>query len=202
MVVNSKLSIARYQNVVDDIVEGYFNASGEYRPDLGRICEMMIFIRECVQDEQIDVENIGIGEMDDLIARKDLYQAFDDSIYTDDYLSFGSARQDALKIVDHKKSIDGFLESVADKLINAAISYLDKNGAMIEGLDLNAISEIYKAVSNNKNVATAIVDAYGKSDRFKQVVSDPSEAKKTTKTTRKKPAQTNRQKVVPMEKKK
>lgn len=202
MVVNNKLSIARYQNVVDDIVEGYFNASGEYRPDLGRICEMMIFIRECVQDEQIDVENIGIGEMDDLIARKDLYQAFDDSIYTDDYLSFGSARQDALKIVDHKKSIDGFLESVADKLINAAISYLDKNGAMIEGLDLNAISEIYKAVSNNKNVATAIVDAYGKSDRFKQVVSDPSEAKKTTKTTRKKPAQTNRQKVVPMEKKK
>lgn len=202
MVVNSKLSIARYQNVVDDIVEGYFNASGEYRPDLGRICEMIIFIRECVQDEQIDVENICIEEMDNLLARKDLYQAFDDSFYTDDYLSFGSARQDAFKIINHKKSIDGFLESVADKLINAAISYLDKNGAMIEGLDLNAISEIYKAVSNNKNVATAIVDAYGKSDRFKQVVSDPSEAKKTTKTTRKKTAQTNRQKVVPMEKKK
>lgn len=202
MVVNSKLSIARYQNVVDDIVEGYFNASGEYRPDLGRICEMMIFIRECVQDEQIDVENIGIEEMDNLLARKDLYQAFDGCVYTDDYLSFGSARQDALKIVDHKKSIDGFLESVADKLINAAISYLDKNGAMIEGLDLNAISEIYKAVSKNKDVATAIVDAYGKSDRFKQVVSVPSETKKTTKTTRKKPAQTNRQKVVPMEKKK
>lgn len=202
MVVNNKLSIARYQNVVDDIVEGYFNASGEYRPDLGRICEMMIFVRECVQDENIDVENIGIEEMDALLARKDLYQAFNDCDYIYNHLSFGSARQDALKIVDHKKSIDGFLESVADKLINAAISYLDKNGAMIEWLDLNAISEIYKAVSNNKNVATAIVDAYGKSDRFKQVVSAPSEVKKTTKTTRKKPAQTNRQKVVPMEKKK
>ena len=73
---------------------------------------------------------------------------------------------------------------------------------MIEWLDLNAISEIYKAVSKNKDVATAIVDAYGKSDRFKQVVSAPSEVKKTTKTTRKKPAQTNRQKVAPMEKKK
>lgn len=202
MVVNSKLSIARYQNVVDDIVEGYFNASGEYRPDLGRICEMMIFVRECVQDENIDVENIGIEEMDTLLARKDLYQAFNNCDYTDDYLSFGSARQDALEIVDHKKSIDGFLESVADKLINAAISYLDKNGAMIEGLDLNAISEIYKAVSKNKDVATSIVDAYGKSDRFKQVTSVPSEAKKTTKSTRKKPAQTNRQNVVPMEKKK
>lgn len=203
MVVNSKLSIARYQNVVDDIVEGYFNASGEYRPDLGRICEMMIFIRECVQDEQIDVENIGIEEMDDLIARKDLWEALDDStLYIGDYLSFGSAREDAHRIVRHKRSIDGFLESVADKLINAAISYLDKNGAMIEGLDLNAISEIYKTVSKNKDVATAIVDAYGKSDRFKQVVSAPSETKKTTKTTRKKPAQTNRQKVVPMEKKK
>lgn len=189
MVVNNKFSIAKYQNVVDEIVEGYFNVSGEYRPDLGRICEMMIFIRECVPDESIDMEKISVDEIDSLLSRDYIVNAYENELLNVRGLSFGAAAYDASKILDRKMSIEGAIETIAGEFVKLADTYLKEN------------SEILNQ-TNQKDLAKAVVDAYSKSDRFKQVVATPSETKKTAKTTRKKPTQTNRQNVVPMEKKK
>jgi hypothetical protein len=89
-------------------------------------------------------------------------------------MDFANAYRDALEIVETKKnSIERAFVSIK-KSISAI---LDTINPLLSDDHIDKVSEIARDVANGKISAEAVVDAYGKSNRFKQVINSGEKSK-------------------------
>lgn len=175
MKYNNKLSLTDYLQVINNIVNEYFDIdTKEYTPQVGEIFAVCEFYNRCVELEENEKDKIqpitNIMDAQMLFDNEEFIGRFSsevDGYYSDDAsLTFGHAYRVALDIVENKKSdanafatalslgLDAILKSFTDTFTDEKIQKL---------------SEIGKQIMDGKISNEAIVEAYGNSDRFKQV---------------------------------
>ena len=82
-------------------------------------------------------------------------------------MNFSNAYKDAMDIVETKKQS---VERAVGTIKKALSSIIDTINPLLTDEHIDKVSEIARDVASGKLSAEAIVDAYGKSNRFKQVV--------------------------------
>lgn len=171
IVVDTELSMVDYLVMVNEMVLEYFNEDGEYQPHIGMLNVMRLFYNNCVKESKFDKPHDITDAMDmEIIVEDDTFlDAFNDAIIGTPgiKMDFANAYKDAMDIVETKKHS---VERAVDSIKRAITSILDIVNPLLTDEHMDMVSEIAKNVGNGNLNAAAIVDAYGKSDRFKQVI--------------------------------
>lgn len=168
--VKSNLNIIEYITIVNAIVSEFFDEEGNYVPYMGKLNAMRLFYNNCVTESKFDIEhNITDAlQMATLVEDEDFIIAYNNAIKKDgnECLNFANAYSDAMDIVNTRKgSFDNFIE----KLQNALIKIVDKISPTFSEENLLKLSQIADEVSKGNFSADAIVEAYGKSQRIKEI---------------------------------
>lgn len=172
MIINTKLSIIDYLQVVNDIVLEYFNIDGSYQPHIGMLNAMRVFYNVCVKESEFDNENgheiIDVLELEDILGNEEFMHLFNNAIVAGEVkLDFANAYKQALEIVDAKKTSLGNSIEIISNMISKFLNSLDD---LFNDESINRISDIAEKMSNGKINADTIVEAYTQSQRFKDVV--------------------------------
>lgn len=98
-----KLNVNDYVAVVEAIADGYFNDVGEYSPQMGRIVAVAVFCDYCMKESVFgDVEN---PDMDVIFDNHEIMEAYKKALrICDEQLCFANAYDDALELVEYRKS--------------------------------------------------------------------------------------------------
>lgn len=172
IVVNTELSMIDYLVMVNDMVLEYFNEDGEYQPHIGMLNVMRLFYNHCVIESKFDTPHdiIDAMDMEIIVEDDDFLNAFNEAIIGDSSgirMNFSNAYKDAMDIVETKKQS---VERAVGSIKKALSSIIDTINPLLTDEHIEKVSEIARDVASGKLSAEAIVDAYGKSNRFKQVV--------------------------------
>lgn len=174
MIIEKDLELVDYIVMVNALAEEFFDENGEYLPYAGKLNAMRLFYNNCVRvsdlDEQVDHNITNVFDMEKLITNEEFIKAFNDTISKNDLIrfDFGNAYNDALDIVNHRKSsIGGLLSSIGKMISNITNSMTDEN--------IEKISKIAQDITDGVISPESIVDAYGNSKRFSEVVNSDSD---------------------------
>ena len=168
--VDTRLSLSDYFNVVDDLVLSYFDVDGKYQPQMGFINSIKVFYNYCVKHSSLDgivehdfsnlVDVEIIMEHDEIMREYFKATTLD---YEPSYVDFARAYQDALDIVEHKKTSVG---NLAEQLGTALEKIVARINEVVNREDLDKMAEISKYFAEHGVDADAIMKAYGKSEKF------------------------------------
>jgi hypothetical protein len=174
-VFKTKLSVATYIELVERIVNAYFNSeTNEYEPHLGNISTMQLFYEYCVVSSDLDAEMpngvSGLSEIELVADDPCFMQKYNDEINatTHNALRFGDAYNCAQKIIaDRLNSPERLINAIGDSITKGLASLKDM-------LTSEKMDELAKALSENdltsKEIADAIVKDLAKANEFKQMV--------------------------------
>lgn len=169
--LKDKFEIVDYVNIVDAIVAEYFDAEGNYTPHIGMLNAMRVFYNECVIESKFDIQHniVEALEMEVLVADDDFIQAFNKAIEFNGVkaLNFANAYKDAIDIVDARKSSVG---NMVDILGNGFNRIIEKISPVLNEDNLAKLTKIAEDVSKGNLTPESIVEAYGNSKRFKEIV--------------------------------
>lgn len=159
------LELAEYLALVDMIAEGYFDTNGEYQPQWGEINAIRLFYSMCVENSQ-DIKSLVGDEMKSLLNDYEFMETYNNTItHNDSYLTFGTAYEKAMKIVDTKKSSIGtainVITSAIKDVTDGVKSYMTKE-------NLGYLSTIAKEINSGQIGAEAVVNAYLKQKETKE----------------------------------
>lgn len=171
IIINTELSMIDYLVMVNNMVLEYFNDDGEYQPHIGMLNVMRLFYNSCVVESKFDNPHdiVDAMDMEVIVEDDDFLNAFNDALVGNVpgvRFDFANAYKDAMDIVENKKHS---IERAVDSIKKLLSSILDVVNPLLTDEHMSMVSEIAKNVGNGNISAEAIVDAYGKSDRFKQV---------------------------------
>ena len=172
MVVNTELNMIDYIVLVNEMVLEYFNDDGEYQPHIGMLNVMRLFYNSCVVESKFDNPHdiVDAMDMEIIVEDDDFLNAFNDALVGNVpgvRFDFANAYKDAMDIVENKKHS---IERAVDSIKKLLSSILDVVNPLLTDEHMSMVSEIAKNVGNGNISAEAIVDAYGKSKRFQQVI--------------------------------
>lgn len=173
-IIKTDLDAVTYASVVDEIVDNHFNTTGEYIPHYGLMSVMCTFYNTCVIESKIDAKinhEMSLLEIVNVLsADKSFMVAFNDAICMKEYrLDFANAYRDAMEIVYTKKSS---LNYAVDRLVKSMDSIVEKILPVVSEENVNKLSSIADVF---KNGDINLVDAFTKSDRFKEILAMPKE---------------------------
>ena len=173
MDINTKLGIVDYMAMVNEISEEYFDITGEYQPQFGELNAMRLFYNKCVTkskfDERFGHNIVDALDMESLVADKQFIEEYNKAITGDGIirLDFCNAYRVALDIVKNRKSS---IESIINSIKNGLNDMINMLSPALSDENMSNISKIAESISNGGISADAIVEAYGKSKRFQDVV--------------------------------
>lgn len=172
MVVNTELNMIDYIVLVNEMVLEHFNDEGEYQPHIGMLNVMRLFYNSCVVESKFDNPHdiTDAMDMEIIVEDDDFLNAFNDALVGNVpgvRFDFANAYKDAMDIVETRKQSVGHIAGSIKKAIS---SILDTINPLLTDEHINKVTEIAKDVAGGKLSAEAIVDAYGKSKRFQQVI--------------------------------
>lgn len=187
MKFNNKLKLPQYIKLVDEIVEGYFEqTTGEYVPHIGEIHMAYLYFKNCViaeESDEVTPENIDAGGDVDFVK---LEAVLNDSIFvraiennvfclsdpfcvSDEYLSFGNAYHNAIKIIKARVENGGL---AVQRIINGITNVAEMLSGTLTEENVQVFAKAVEDIQNGKLSAESIVNAYAKSDRFKENTED------------------------------
>lgn len=178
IVVDTELNMIDYMVLVNDMVLEYFNDEGEYQPHIGMLNVMRLFYNVCVKESKFDNPHdiTDAMDMEIIVEDDDFLNAFNDAIIgvvPGIRFDFANAYKDAMDIVETKKhSIERGVESIKKLLF----SILEVVNPLLTDEHMNMVSKIAENIGNGNINAEAIVDAYGKSQRFQDVINPKEES--------------------------
>lgn len=154
MKVRTNLSLVEYVGVVDAIVDGYFDAEGEYQPALGYANTMRVFYNICVEESKFDSEIphdfVDIIMVDKLAADQEFISNFESANREGcEGFTFSHAVVDAKEVVRTRTRSLSYSITPVIKVISQVLN--------------DAIDKI-----DGKEFAKAIWDAYGESELLKR----------------------------------
>ena len=176
--IENTMNTAEYLLLVDSLADAFYSPAGEYQPHIGELWAMAQFYNICVKESGVDEQFVNedgtrkkadIMDIPVLVTDKDFLNAFYNEItYIAPMLRFGCAYQNALEIVRQRNSSLG---GITDIIINALNSIKEKFEPLLSDGSISNLKTISEAIKKNEGLAESIVDAYGKSQRFQEVVS-------------------------------
>lgn len=181
MKYNNKLNLIEYFQVIDEIVDQHFNMETyEYAPQFGELFAVCAYFNHCVELEESDSFEIhpieDMMDMADLLEDKDFMEHFQNEV--DGYdaiktsLTFGHAYDKAIEIVEYKKNdANAFATAISSGMDAILKSFRDS----FSDDEIERFTNIAQQVVDGKLSNEAIVDAYEKSDRFKENTESLSE---------------------------
>lgn len=172
IVVNTKLEMFQYLQIVNDIALEFFNIDGNYQPHIGVLNAMRIFYDYCVKeskyDEKYGHDMFDVTDMEEIIKDDDFIFAFNEALKVDSVgFDFGNAYAQALDIVEYKKTS---FENIVDIIYKAITNFVESFHSMVEEDEVNKIVDIANKMSKNEINSDTIVEAYTHSKRFHDVV--------------------------------
>lgn len=173
MKVNTSLGMVEYLTMVNEIVLEYFDEDGNYQPQIGILNAMRLFYNECVIESKFELPHdiTDAMDMEIMVTDDEFVSEFNNAIIGDIpgiRFDFANAYKDAMDIVETKKSS---IERAVDSVKKMIFSVLDVINPLLSDEHIDKVAEIAHDVANGKISAEAVVDAYGKSNRFKEVIS-------------------------------
>ena len=173
MKVNTSLGMVEYLTMVNEIILEYFDEDGNYQPQIGILNTMRLFYNECVIESKFELPHdiTDAMDMEIMVTDDEFINEFNNAIIGDVpgiRFDFANAYKDAMDIVETKKSS---IERAVDSVKKMIISVLDVINPLLSDEHIDKVAEIAHDVANGKISAEAVVDAYGKSNRFKEVIS-------------------------------
>lgn len=170
MVIKKNLSVIEYVSLVNAIAGGFFDEDGEYQPHIGRLNAMRLFYNECVTESKFDLPHDFNDAlmMDVLIEDDEFIKTFNDAVIGDGMirLNFANAYAEANKIVNTKKDPFNSLANTIKIVTNGVIEKVD---SILSEDTVAKFEKIADNISNGNLSAEAFVDAYGKSQRIKEI---------------------------------
>ena len=183
MKYNNKLNLVEYLQTVNEIVAEYFDSEKyEYSPHVGEMYVVCAYFNHCVELEEDDV--IKQHPIDDILDMQQLYdnedfmEHFNNEIDSYDAvnfnLTFGHAYQNAMDIVESKKSDANAFATAISASMNAILQAFRNS---FSDSDIQKFTDIAQQVLNGKISNEAIVNAYEHSERFKENTEEVNKAK-------------------------
>ena len=180
IIVETDLDMIHFLVLVKNLAEGYFDDAGEYQPHFGMLNAMRQFYNLCVADtcefkKQYGEVITDATEMAEITVDYDFLQEFNEAITVRDSknalgrnidFDFANAFETALDIVETRKTSFTYVLEGIKKLVLRIVGALEDT---LTEENLSRLSEIASKVDNAGDFANALVDAYGKSERFKDV---------------------------------
>lgn len=170
MVIKKNLSVVDYVALVNGIVSEFFDADGDYVPHIGRLNAMRLFYNECVIESKFDLSHDfqDALEMDILVEDEEFINTFNEAIKGDGMirLDFANAYAEAMEIVNTNKDAFNNMVNTFEIMINSA---LEKMSPILSGDAIAKFTEIADNISKGNISAEAFVEAYGKSQRIKDI---------------------------------
>lgn len=168
LVVDTKLSLIDYFNIVDELVLEYFDLEGNYQPHMGYTNAIRIFYNNCVSDSNLEgvvSHNFtNITDVDTIANDSGIMSAFEEALFEQKAgFTFANAFNAALDIVEYKKSS---VANIADRIEALFGDIAEKLKGVISREDLDKIGEVVALYGNSGINADAVMEAYGKSEKF------------------------------------
>lgn len=178
MIVNTKLSAISYIQVVNDLVAQFFYSDGEYVPHVGMLGAMKIFYENCVSgdmfSDEINENMDGLSITNVLANNDDFIEEYNAALKTNKYcLDFANAYNDAMKIVETKKSSVYHMADILGKILRDVVSELE---SMFTSDKITELREI---------LAKAPVDKLSAQKFLAEALEDPNYVKKVIEFNRK-----------------
>lgn len=172
--VNTKLDLFDYLAMVNEIVLEFFNDDGTYQPHIGKINAMRLFYNQCITKSKYDKKYphdiVDAMDMVEIVADDVFIAKYNEALAAGSYknLDFGNAYQDAMEIVNVRKSSFGNAVEIVGSMLNRIV---DSISTVLTDENIEKVSQIAKDISNGNISAESIVNAYA--ERIKsQEVSD------------------------------
>lgn len=172
--VDNTLGLYNYLGAVESISDSYFDEQYDYQPQFGRIKVIYLYYTLCVKQSDIkintDTDGASLDDIVKLTENDEFMSLFNNAIKCGDDFSFDFAHayKDAMDIVDSKKHVINYDTKKIEYITNSIIDNLHNT---FSDIDIDKLGEIAKEVSDGTFNFETLVNAYGNSDRFKDVTS-------------------------------
>ena len=172
IIVKDNVDIVTYSAAVQDIVDKFFDDENIYTPQFGRANAVGVFFKYFVDIESLDsyFENVGdILNIDFFLSNEDCLGLYNKALKDNGTfrLNFFNAYNDAIDIVKQKNTS---FSSAIDNIKNAITYISDKISPIFSEDNIEKISRIAKDVSSGNLSMDSIVEAYGNSQRLKDIL--------------------------------
>ena len=176
MNINKVFNLAEYFQVVDEIVNGFFDAeTGEYQPHCGRVVGLTVFYNHCVVPKNNPLFKTidDASDLNEVLKNEEIVKLYEfaTQLGSDEFLSFEHAYKDAMQIVEYRKN-DAHMLSHA--IVDGVKALLDSFKASINVDELNDMMGVINRIASEEITPEALVKAYEDSDRF-QVITGKKE---------------------------
>ena len=173
MVIKKDFSVVDYVSLVNGIVGELFDSeTGDYQPHIGRLNVMRLFYNECVVESKFDLPHDFEDAlmMDVFVEDEEFINEFNTAIKGDGKmrLDFANAYAEAMEIVNTKKDSFNSMTNTLKTVIN---SVMEKMSPILSGDAIQKFTEIADNIAKGNIGADAFVEAYGKSQRIKDIAS-------------------------------
>lgn len=138
------LGFKNYTNIVNQIVDGYFDEQGNYIPSVGKANLISIYAGYILGDERVFDENLAATDfIDEFVNNADMMLGFENALKDADIFSFGSALCDARELIEIRKG-QFVRKTKMDDLITAIIDKVNKFDEKISPDEFKTILEKLK----------------------------------------------------------
>lgn len=163
--------VLKYYSMVNEIVDGYFDESGDYAPHLGDMAAMLVFFNECVINKKDLVDNDFFTDpldANELYINEDFINAFNEAITFKGLIKFDFANvfKNAMEIVHYRCTSP---TNAINKGISKVGSIVDSINAIMNQDTVDQLLEFAKNVSDGKYDAKAVADVFAESEAFKKI---------------------------------
>lgn len=174
-ITKEHISPVEYILLVDSLADSFFSDTGVYQPEIGELWAIAQFYNVNVEKSNLDEKfkdnpdkkKADIMDVGELLEDVDFELAYLTEAHIDLPLTFGGAYARAKEIVEQKNSTLG---GITDVITNALKSLTDHFSPLLTDENIANVATIAKDIKDGKISAEAVVDAYGKSQRFQDVV--------------------------------
>lgn len=153
-----KLNISNYTELVEELVKGYFEEDRIYQPHWGRVNSMLLFYNKFVAPLG---DTSSLSDMDEMLSNEDFIREYQDALYDTTGLTFGSAMDDALSIVEEKKTSASRIEKTLRNAIDQILGGIEP---IMTEENVSALVKISEAMGKTDDWAGALVHAYKQGD--------------------------------------
>ena len=180
MTFNNELSLANFSAVAENIGSAYFDSeTGEYTPQIGELYVLFAYYNNCVlvdDSEDTPFPLTDINDVEKLLKNDEFMNAFEDAKILSGRISldFADAYRLGMDIVEQRKNGFQQLSCSFAKLLR---DFGDLLISLSSSIDTEKLAELAKEISTSNISADTIVNAYQKSERFKEVVSGNADQK-------------------------
>ena len=160
--VFAKMDFLTYVKLVDDIVNEFFDDNGGYFPHIAEAYVMRKFYDYCVECADLD-DKINLAESDidviNTLSHDELFMSeFNKAINVTAFdFDFGNAYNDALKIIEDKRSS---AKRIVEMLTKSMNDIIDSIAPMMTDEVVEAAKAITKNLTDGKPLSKAIVEDY------------------------------------------